>query len=235
MPYRLIEHGLPTQRGNVRLSNLRGLNAIVSVTEQGGQWRGRPTRVGRRAHDLHPHASLVQRRRTGSGLRAGAACADRPPHDRSRGSGPYRSHGASGWNRGAKQNGPPAIGKPRAGWTTTIYLVAADVRTAVPCARAHPARLTMRLRGARSCAGGAKRRGRCPCRWTGPTKAMSPGNGRALGLIPVVPPAEPGHGVGGHPRPVQAAHRDRTAVPPPQGLAAPRLTIRNARRQVCRM
>ena len=46
VPYRLIEHGLPTQRGNVRLSNLRGLNAIVSVTEQGGQWRGRPTRVG---------------------------------------------------------------------------------------------------------------------------------------------------------------------------------------------
>ena len=44
--YRLIEHGLPTQRGHVSLSNLRVLNAILSVTEQGGKWRGLPTRFG---------------------------------------------------------------------------------------------------------------------------------------------------------------------------------------------
>ena len=44
--YRLIEHGLPTQRGNVRWSNLRVLNAILYVTEQGCQWRGLPTRFG---------------------------------------------------------------------------------------------------------------------------------------------------------------------------------------------
>ena len=44
--YRLIEHCLPTQRGNVSLSNLRVLNAILYVTEQGCKWRGLPTRFG---------------------------------------------------------------------------------------------------------------------------------------------------------------------------------------------
>src|SRR2546425_2872435 len=44
--YRLIEHCLPTQRGNVRLSNLRVLNAILYVAEQGCKWRGLPRRFG---------------------------------------------------------------------------------------------------------------------------------------------------------------------------------------------
>ena len=44
--YRLIEHCLPTQRGNVSLSNLRVLNAILYVTEQGCKWRGLPKRFG---------------------------------------------------------------------------------------------------------------------------------------------------------------------------------------------
>ena len=44
--YRLIEHCLPIQRGNVRLSNLQELNAILYVTEQGCKWRGLPKRVG---------------------------------------------------------------------------------------------------------------------------------------------------------------------------------------------
>jgi len=44
--YRLIEHCLPIQRGNVRLSNLQVLNAILYVTEQGCKWRGLPKRFG---------------------------------------------------------------------------------------------------------------------------------------------------------------------------------------------
>src|SRR6266851_5224486 len=44
--YRLIEHCLPTQRGNVRLSNLRVLNAILFVAEQGCKWRRLPERFG---------------------------------------------------------------------------------------------------------------------------------------------------------------------------------------------
>ena len=44
--YHLIEHCLPTQRGNVSLSNLRVLNAILYVAEQGCKWRGLPKRFG---------------------------------------------------------------------------------------------------------------------------------------------------------------------------------------------
>src|SRR5271163_414098 len=43
---RLIEHCLPIQRGNVSLSNLRVLNAILYVAEQGCKWRGLPKRFG---------------------------------------------------------------------------------------------------------------------------------------------------------------------------------------------
>ena len=44
--YHLIEHCLPTQRGNVSLSNLRVLNAILYVAEHGCKWRGLPKRFG---------------------------------------------------------------------------------------------------------------------------------------------------------------------------------------------
>jgi transposase len=44
--YRLIEGCLPTQRGNVSLSNLQVLNAILYVAEQGCKWRGLPKRFG---------------------------------------------------------------------------------------------------------------------------------------------------------------------------------------------
>jgi len=45
--YRLIEGCMPLQRGNVSLSNLQVLNAILYVTEQGCKWRGLPERFGR--------------------------------------------------------------------------------------------------------------------------------------------------------------------------------------------
>ena len=45
--YRLIEDCLPKQRGNVSLSNLQVLNAILYVAEQGCKWRGLPPRFGR--------------------------------------------------------------------------------------------------------------------------------------------------------------------------------------------
>ena len=41
-----IEHCLPLQRGNVSLSNLRVLNAILYVAEHGCKWRGLPKRFG---------------------------------------------------------------------------------------------------------------------------------------------------------------------------------------------
>ena len=42
-----IEHCLPRQRGNVSMSNLQVLNAILYVAEHGCKWRGLPKRFGR--------------------------------------------------------------------------------------------------------------------------------------------------------------------------------------------
>jgi transposase len=44
--YGRIAHTLPRQRGNVSLSNLQVLNAILYVAEQGCKWRGLPKRFG---------------------------------------------------------------------------------------------------------------------------------------------------------------------------------------------
>jgi transposase len=44
--YQQIAHCLPVQRGNVRLSNLQVLNAILYVAEQGCKWRGLPEHFG---------------------------------------------------------------------------------------------------------------------------------------------------------------------------------------------
>ena len=45
--YQRIEHCLPRQRGNVSLTNLQVLNAILYVAEHGCKWRGLPRRFGR--------------------------------------------------------------------------------------------------------------------------------------------------------------------------------------------
>jgi transposase len=44
--YEKIKDSLPLQRGNVRLTNLQVLNAILFVAEQGCKWRGLPKRFG---------------------------------------------------------------------------------------------------------------------------------------------------------------------------------------------
>lgn len=44
--YKKIASSLPLQRGNVRLSNLQVLNAILYVAEHGCKWRGLPKRFG---------------------------------------------------------------------------------------------------------------------------------------------------------------------------------------------
>ena len=42
-----IEHCLPVQRGNVSISNLQMVNAILYVAEHGCKWRGLPRRFGK--------------------------------------------------------------------------------------------------------------------------------------------------------------------------------------------
>ena len=44
--YRRIEHCFPRQRGNVRLSNLQVLNAMLYVAENGCKWRSLPKHFG---------------------------------------------------------------------------------------------------------------------------------------------------------------------------------------------
>jgi transposase len=44
--YERIKDSLPVQRGNVRVSNLEFLNAVLYVAEHGCKWRGLPKRFG---------------------------------------------------------------------------------------------------------------------------------------------------------------------------------------------
>jgi transposase len=44
--YQRIKGSLPRQRGNVSLSNLQVINAILYVAEHGCKWRGLPKRFG---------------------------------------------------------------------------------------------------------------------------------------------------------------------------------------------
>ena len=45
--YALIRPYLPVQRGNVRISNLTVINAILFVAENGSKWRALPERFGK--------------------------------------------------------------------------------------------------------------------------------------------------------------------------------------------
>lgn len=54
--YKVIEHLLPIPRGNVKISNLQVLNAILYVAEQGCKWRGLPKRFGR-WHSIYMRAN----------------------------------------------------------------------------------------------------------------------------------------------------------------------------------
>ncbi len=129
--YALIDHCLPTQRGNVSLSNLRVLNAILYVAEQGCKWRGLPKRFGN-WHTIYTRMNRWSKNGVLDRVfAAAAACSDRAHQDRSRVFGQYRGQSASGRHRGSKKNGPQAIGKSRGGWTTKIHMVAADARTAI--------------------------------------------------------------------------------------------------------
>ena len=45
--YERVADCFPVHRGNVKVSNLQVLNAILFVAEQGCKWRGLPSRFGR--------------------------------------------------------------------------------------------------------------------------------------------------------------------------------------------
>src|SRR5271169_4358752 len=127
--YQRIKDCFPRQRGNVSLSHLQVINAILYVAEQGCKWRGLPARFG------NWHTIYVRMNRWAKNgvldrvfeklqleqivrIKIEAFALD---------STSVKVH--PGWHGGVKKNGPQAIGKSRGGWTTKIHLVAANART----------------------------------------------------------------------------------------------------------
>ena len=204
-----IEHCLPLQRGNVSLSNLSVLNAILYVAEHGCKWRGLPKRFGNwhtvytrmnrwsksgvldRVFEELQQTQVVR-------IKIEAVSLD---------STIVKVHPDG---TGALKNGPQSIGKSRGGWTTKIHMVAADARTAVTFSlspgQAHDAP-----------------EGRALLSRLGPPdrplhlimdRAYEGNETRQLaldlGFIPVVPPLKTGlEPVGVRPRDVQAPQRSR--------------------------
>ncbi|WP_431274653.1 IS5 family transposase [Variovorax ureilyticus] len=126
-----IEHCLPTQRGNVSLTNLQVVNAILYVAEHGCKWRGLPKRFGN-WHTIYTRmnrwakAGVLDRmfeelqRAQVVRIRIEAVSLD---------STSIKVHPDG--TGALKKNGPQAIGKSRGGWNTKIHMVAADARTAI--------------------------------------------------------------------------------------------------------
>ncbi|MFC7436631.1 IS5 family transposase [Hydrogenophaga bisanensis] len=126
-----IEHCLPKQRGNVSLSNLQVVNAILYVAEHGCKWRGLPKRFGN-WHTIYTRmnrwtkAGVLDRmfeelqRAQVVRIKIEAVSLD---------STSIKVHPDG--TGAPKKNGPQAIGKSRGGWSTKIHMVAADARTAV--------------------------------------------------------------------------------------------------------
>ena len=45
--FRIIDHLLPVQRGNVKIPNIQVINAILYIAEHGCKWRGLPEHFGK--------------------------------------------------------------------------------------------------------------------------------------------------------------------------------------------
>ncbi len=185
-----IEHCLPLQRGNVSLSNLNVLNAILYDAEHGCKWRGLPKRFGN-WHTIYTRMNRWSK--SGVMDRVFEELQQAPVvrikiEAMSLDSTTIKVHpdGAGA----LKKNGPQAIGKSRGGWNTKIHMVAADARTAITFSlspgQAHDApagrALLSRL--------GAPNR---PLHWL-MDRAYEGNESRQLaldlGFIPVVPPKE---------------------------------------------
>ena len=66
--YERIAPVLPVQRGNVKLSNLQVINAILYVAEHGCKWRGSAASFRQLAYRLHQDEPLVQEWSAGPGV-----------------------------------------------------------------------------------------------------------------------------------------------------------------------
>ena len=66
--YERIKDSFPLQRGNVRLTHLQVLNAILYVAEQGCKWRGLPERFGN-WHTIYVRMNRWARSETAGAIR----------------------------------------------------------------------------------------------------------------------------------------------------------------------
>ena len=129
--YERIAPLLPVQRGNVSMSNLQVLNAILYVAEHGCKWRGLPPRFGR----WHTIYTRMNRWAKNGVLDRVFEHLQREQIVRvkleavSMDSTVVKVHPDG--TGALKKNGPQSIGKSRGGWTTKIHMVAADARTAM--------------------------------------------------------------------------------------------------------
>ena len=123
--YERIAPLLPKQRGNVSLSNLQVLNAILYVAEHGCKWRGLPARFG----NWHTIYTRMNRWSKNGVL-------DRVFEQLQKDQMVRIKVEAFGLDSTSVKvhpdgTGAQAIGKSRGGWNTKIHMVAADARTAV--------------------------------------------------------------------------------------------------------
>ncbi|MEZ5484222.1 MAG: IS5 family transposase [Lysobacteraceae bacterium] len=125
-----IEHCLPLQRGNVSMTNLQVVNAILYVAEHGCKWRGLPKRFG----NWHTVYTRMSRWAKAGVLDRMFAELQKSQIVRikieavSLDSTSIKVHPDG---TGARKNGPQSIGKSRGGWNTKVHMVAADERTAI--------------------------------------------------------------------------------------------------------
>jgi transposase len=101
-----IESLLPLQRGNVSVSNLQVVNAILYVAEHGCKWRGLPKRFGNWHTILHTNEPLGESRCVGSVVRRIAASAAHPSEDRGRQPRQHHRESTSGRHRRSKKTDP---------------------------------------------------------------------------------------------------------------------------------
>ena len=66
--YQKIEMYLPKQRGNVKISNLQMLNAMLYMAEEWMQVAGLTVSFWKVAFDLHANESLGEERRSGQSV-----------------------------------------------------------------------------------------------------------------------------------------------------------------------
>ena len=186
--YAKIQPYLPVQRGNVRISNITFINAVLYVLENGCKWHALPERFGK-----WQSVYARFRRWSRSGVLKRLFAALQELHAPGGDANCFGLDSASAEvhpdGTGArKTNGPQSIGKSRGGWNTKIHMVSASGRRA------------MIFRLSNGQAHDAPEGRALPESWADPVADAPPAMDRAcegdetrrlvrdLGMTPVVPP-----------------------------------------------